>query len=110
MQKKFPSPLHGLSLKKNPIKNHKTFILGWFINPDQIQLCSTKPNNFFPSKKEKNKKTYMRVEVPSMTMTDGQDKSVCESIFLQKFISIFQLAFSILYSHFSKYNMSKHYM
>ena len=32
----FPRPLHGLSIRKNLIKNRNTFISGQFINLDQI--------------------------------------------------------------------------
>ena len=38
-------PLHGLSLKKSPIKNHATlFRSGQVVKPDQTKLNSTKPN------------------------------------------------------------------
>ena len=37
--------LHGLSLRKSPIKNHATlFGLGQVVKPDQTKLGSTKPN------------------------------------------------------------------
>ena len=41
-----PKPsLHGLNLKKSPIKNHATlFGSSWVIKPDQTKLGSTMPN------------------------------------------------------------------
>ena len=49
-------PLHGLNLKKSPIKNHTIlFRSGRIVKSDQTKLCSIKPN-----KREYTKFSYLK--------------------------------------------------
>ena len=74
-------PLHGLSLRKSPIKNHATlFRVGSGCQPDQTQLSSTKPNksptwrlvqsptsNRYPPR---NNPSYLQLILPILKLKD----------------------------------------